>query len=68
MARSQRLLVTHGHFDQIIPFAGVREQIQKLQAAGLNVQWHEFPKEHTVYGEPELAVIREFVRAGYDRK
>jgi phospholipase/carboxylesterase len=68
VARSQRLLVTHGHFDPIIPFAGVREQIQQLKAAGLNVQWNEFPKEHTVYGEPELAVIREFIRAGYDRK
>ena len=65
VARSQRLLATHGHFDPIIPFAGVREQIQKLKAAGLNVQWNEFPKEHTVYGEPELAVIREFIRAGY---
>ena len=66
-ARAQRLLATHGHFDPIIPFAGVRDQIQKLQAAGLNVQWNEFPKEHTVYGEPELAVIREFIRAGYDQ-
>jgi phospholipase/carboxylesterase len=68
VARTQRLLVTHGHFDPVIPIAGVREQIQKLQAAGLNVQWHEFPKEHSVYGEPELAVIREFIRAGYVAK
>ena len=68
VARSQRLLATHGHFDPIIPFAGVRQQIQHLKAAGLNVQWNEFPKEHTVYGEPELAVIREFIRAGYDGK
>ena len=65
VARSQRLLATHGHFDPIIPFAGVRQQIQHLKAAGINVQWNEFPKEHTVYGEPELAVIREFIRAGY---
>ena len=65
VARSQRLLATHGHFDPIIPFANVQQQIQQLKAAGLNIQWNEFPKEHTVYGEPELAVIREFIRAGY---
>jgi phospholipase/carboxylesterase len=68
VARTQRLLVTHGHFDPLIPFAGVREQIQKLQTAGLNVQWNEFPKEHTIHGTEEIAVIREFVRAGYAGK
>jgi phospholipase/carboxylesterase len=68
VARTQRLLVTHGHFDAIIPFANVREQVRQLQAAGLDVQWQEFPKEHTIYGTEEIAVIREFVRAGYAEK
>ena len=65
VARSQRLLVTHGHFDPLLPFAAAREQIQQLQAAGLDVAWHEFPKEYTIHGEEEIAVIREFVRASY---
>jgi len=65
VAKSQRLVVTHGQFDPILPFATVRAQIQQLKAAGLNVAWHEFPKEHNVYGEEEEAVIRDFVRAGY---
>jgi phospholipase/carboxylesterase len=65
VAHTQRLLITHGHFDPLIPFAGVREQVQKLQSAGLHVQWNEFPKEHNIHGEAELAVIREFIRAGY---
>jgi phospholipase/carboxylesterase len=64
-ARQQRLLITHGHFDSVIPFDPVRAQVEKLQAAGLNVQWREFPKAHTVHGEAEVAIIREFVRAGY---
>jgi phospholipase/carboxylesterase len=68
VARTQRLLVTHGHFDPLIPFANVREQVRQLQAAGLDVQWQEFPKEHTIYGTEEIAVIREFVRAGYAEK
>ncbi len=65
MARSQRLLVTHGHFDPLLPFAEAQRQVRQLQAAGLNVTWREFPKEHTIYGAEEVAVIREFVRAGY---
>ena len=36
-----------------------------LKTAGLDVQWHEFPKEHTIHGEEEIAVIREFIRACY---
>ena len=65
VARTQRLLITHGHFDPLIPFASVREQVEKLKAAGLDVQWNDFPKEHSIHGEAELAVIREFIRAGY---
>jgi phospholipase/carboxylesterase len=65
VTRSQRLLVTHGHYDPLLPFAAARKQVRQLQAAGLNVAWHEFPKEHTIYGEEEIAVIRGFVRAGY---
>jgi phospholipase/carboxylesterase len=65
VARSQRLLITHGQFDPLLPFAEAQRQVRQLQAAGLHVAWHEFPKEHTIYGAEEVAVIREFVRAGY---
>jgi phospholipase/carboxylesterase len=65
VAKQQRLLATHGAFDPLIPFDKVREQIQSLKAAGLNVEWREFPKAHTIHGEAEISVIREFVRAGY---
>jgi phospholipase/carboxylesterase len=65
VAREQRLLVTHGPFDPVIPFEPARKQVQKLKAAGLNVEWREFPKAHTIHGEEEIAVLREFVRAGY---
>lgn len=65
VAKTQRLLMTHGVSDPIVPIERVRPQIPRLKAAGLNVEWCEFPKAHTIHGEPELAVIREFVRAGY---
>lgn len=65
VAMQQRLLITHGTVDTVVPFAVTREQINVLKAAGLHVEWHEFVKPHTIAGEEELEVIRKFVRAGY---
>jgi phospholipase/carboxylesterase len=64
-ARQQRFLVTHGTFDPLIPIAQVRPQIQLLKAQGLQIDWHEFAKEHTIAGDAELAVIRKFIVASY---
>jgi phospholipase/carboxylesterase len=65
VALRQKLLVTHGTHDPLIPFALVREQINILKAAGLHIEWHEFLKAHTIAGEEEMSVIREFVRGRY---
>jgi phospholipase/carboxylesterase len=66
VAREQRLLITHGTLDPLIPFAEAKRQIGQLRTAGLQIEWHEFVKEHTIVGEAELAVIRNFIRAGFD--
>lgn len=66
VAKSQRLLLTHGYMDPLIPFAGVRAQVKLLQSAGLQIEWHEFVKAHNIAGEAELKVVKEFVKAGYD--
>jgi predicted esterase len=42
----------------------VQGQVSQLKAAGLNVEWREFVKAHTI-AEDEIGVIRDFVRAGY---
>lgn len=63
VAREQRFLVTHGDADPLIPLGPVRAQIERLQSAGLNIQWREFAKEHTIAGEEELSVIREFLES-----
>ena len=65
VARQQRLLMTHGTDDPLVPIEKVRPQIPPLKTAGLNVEWREFAKVHTIQGETEMAVIRDFVRAGY---
>ncbi len=65
VAKQQRLLVTHGTKDPIVRFAETRAQMQLLENAGLNLQFRQFEKAHTIAGEEELDLIREFVRAGY---
>ena len=64
-AREQRLLFTHGTYDPLVPIAPVRAQVAELQAAGLRIQWREFAKDHTIAGEEELDLIREFVCDSY---
>lgn len=63
--REQRLFISHGPYDPLIPFDQVKDQARALKEAGLKAEWHEFPKGHTIYGEEELSAIRDFVRAGY---
>src|SRR5882762_5462445 len=63
VALQQRLLITHGTKDPLIRFSDVREQINLLKGAGLNLEFREFLKAHTIAGEEELDVIRNFVQA-----
>jgi phospholipase/carboxylesterase len=65
VAQKQRLLMTHGKNDPLVPIEKVRPQITLLKAAGIQIEWREFSKAHTIHGETELAVIRNFVCAGY---
>jgi phospholipase/carboxylesterase len=61
VAREQKFLVTHGTFDPLLPLPATQMQIRLLQASGLNIQWHELPKEHTIAGQAEVDLIRDFV-------
>lgn len=65
VALQQRLLITHGTDDPVIPLERVEPQFKFLKAAGVNLDFRIFRKVHTIAGEEELRLIREFVRAGY---
>jgi phospholipase/carboxylesterase len=67
VAKEQRMLFTHGTQDPLIPCAEVRKQVDGLKAAGLNITWREFAKVHTIAGDEELDVIRDFVSGGFPR-
>lgn len=61
VAKDQRILVTHGTQDPLLPISSVRLQMKALRDAGLNLTWQEYPKAHTIYGEVELDLIRQFI-------
>jgi phospholipase/carboxylesterase len=64
-ARQQRFLITHGLQDPLIPISGVRAQMEILRQAGLRIDWREFDKPHTISGEEEVSVLRDFARESY---
>jgi phospholipase/carboxylesterase len=68
VARKQRILMTHGTRDTMVPFGRVKEQVKLLQSAGLNLEWHDFEKGHTIAGEEELDLIRKFIEGCYDER
>ena len=69
VAKKQRILFTLGTFDPLIPAEKVKGQLDLLkQEGGLQIQSKEFPKEHTIAGEEELALIRDFLVAARARQ
>lgn len=60
-AKEQRFLITHGTYDPLIPCDAAKAGFQALKEGGIQIEWHEFPKEHTIYGESEMSLIRDFV-------
>jgi phospholipase/carboxylesterase len=65
VAREQRLLVTHGTADTMVPLQHTEPAIKALKSAGLNIEWRVLQKEHTIEGQDEIEIIRQFVEAGY---
>lgn len=61
VAKDQRILMTHGTQDPLIPIEAVRKQVAVLQGRGIQIEWREFVKAHTIAGETELKVIRQFL-------
>ena len=61
-ARERSFLITHGLHDPLIPVEPVRRAVDDVRAGGYRVEWREFAKAHTIAGEEEVDLIRDFVR------
>ncbi|HMJ89581.1 MAG TPA: hypothetical protein VK530_07175 [Candidatus Acidoferrum sp.] len=64
VVKEQRVLVTHGRQDPLIPFEKVKIQMDELRAGGIAIEWREFNKPHTIIDE-EISVIREFIEKSF---
>ena len=64
VARNQRLLVTHGTADTMVPLHQTEPAIKLLKSAGINAEWHVLEKDHTIAGQEEIEIIRRFIEAG----
>ena len=62
LAKDQKFLITHGTTDPLLPLEKTKSQIDQLRTAGVNIRWEVFEKEHTIQGEEEMSVIRDFVK------
>ena len=62
LANNQKFLITHGTTDPLLPLKKTKSHIDQLITAGVNIQWEAFEKEHTIQGETEMSVVRNFVK------
>jgi len=60
--QSQHVLMTHGSLDPMLPIALVQPQAQALTALGVDLEWREYAKEHTLDQGREVADIRAWMR------
>lgn len=66
-ARSVPVLMTHGTFDPLLGIEHVRPQATQLKAAGFDLAWQEFDKEHTIAGRAEVQFIARFLEQCFNR-
>ncbi|MGZ3696329.1 MAG: alpha/beta hydrolase [Bdellovibrionota bacterium] len=61
VAREQKIMVTHGTLDSMLPYHETRAQIQAMQGMGLSINWKEYSKDHTIDPRAEVGDIRKFI-------
>ena len=62
VAKEQKILATHGHLDTMLSIDPTRKQIHQLKNLGMNIEWREYNKDHTIEPEKEIPAIRTFLK------
>ncbi|MFW5750698.1 MAG: alpha/beta hydrolase [Planctomycetota bacterium] len=60
-ARKQDVLWTHGNEDQLLPLSNTQRVVERLQQAGVDIDWRVYPKEHTLDPHAELPDLRRWL-------
>ncbi len=61
VARDQKILITHGRLDPVVPFDPAARQFRQLRDLGIDLEVRVYDKEHTMLME-ELAAISDWLR------
>jgi phospholipase/carboxylesterase len=62
VACAQKIFVTHGTADPMLPIAETQKQVNTLKAMGMQIEWRTYTKEHTIDPYQEVQDIRGFLR------
>lgn len=62
VADQQKLFITHGTDDPILPLAESRKQFKALKGMGLKIEWKVYEKEHTIEPRQEVNDVRSFLQ------
>jgi len=61
VAGTQKIMITHGTADPMLPLTETQAQIAALKGMGLQIEWKVYEKEHTIDPYKEVGHIREFL-------
>ena len=65
VADQQRFCVTHGMMDDLIPIEGSQKQVEWVRKAGLQVEWKEIVKGHTIDQFGEMMLIKRNIERSF---
>lgn len=65
ISKNQKLLVTHGRADDVVPMSRAKPQYAALREAGWAIDWREYAKGHTIDPIRELPEIRAFLQSAF---
>lgn len=46
--KRSKLFMAHGSADPVVPFAAGQRSAERLRAAGVEIEWHQYPMPHSV--------------------
>ena len=64
----QKVFASGGRLDPVIPVDTTRKQVQKLCSLGMNIEWKEYEREHSIDPITEMDDIKKFLRLNLKEK
>lgn len=61
VAKKQKIFVTHGTEDPLLPIEKTSQQVHAIKGMGMNIEWREYEKVHTIDERNEIPDIRRFL-------